>query len=389
VSGTLPVWFEVASLVVITGVLVADLVIIGRRPHVPGFAESARWVGFYVALALVFAGLVYLVGGAQPATEFVAGWLTEYSLSLDNLFVFALILTAFAVPRELQQRTLMIGILIALGLRAVLIVAGAAVVDRFTWVFFIFGVILLVTAYGMLKGQDEEEEYKENATVRAVRRVMPVSEHYDGKSLTTRIDVEVPADPALDPAPGQVSPFGTPASVADAPIARDVAPYDVTSSEATTGQPASGQPAAYETRRALTPMALVILALGTTDLLFALDSIPAIFGITSNPFIVFTTNLFALMGLRQLYFMLSGLMERLTYLKFGLAAILAFIGVKLVLHALHTNSLPFLNGGEPIEWGPEISTGASLVVIVACLGLAALASLVARRSPSGPPAPLR
>ena len=380
-SGVLPLWFEVAALVAITGILVADLVIIGRRPHVPGFAESARWVGFYIALALVFAGVLYAVAGPAPATEFVAGWLTEYSLSLDNLFVFALILTAFAVPAPLQQRTLMIGILIALGLRAILIVAGAAVIERFTWVFFPFGAVLLVTAIGMVKGEDENEEYRENGTVRAVRRLMPVSEEYDGKNLTTRIDVASPSgesstavesssgESATAPSAGQVQPA---TSVFDAPAEPRPVPYETVPSR---------------TRRALTPMALVILALGTTDLLFALDSIPAIFGITGNPFIVFTTNLFALMGLRQLYFMLSGLMERLTYLKFGLAAILAFIGVKLVLHALHTNTLPFLNHGEPIMWGPEISTGASLVVIVGCLGVAAAVSLLAGRRPSGPLTP--
>ncbi len=375
-SGVLPLWFEIAALVAITGILVADLVIIGRRPHVPGFAESARWVGFYVALALVFAGVLYAVAGPAPATEFVAGWLTEYSLSLDNLFVFALILTAFAVPAQLQQRTLMIGILIALGLRAILIVAGAAVIERFTWVFFLFGAVLLVTAIGMVKGEDENEEYRENGTVRAVRRLMPVSEEYDGKNLTTRIDVEPPAPgsmPSVESAPvpgaGQVQPA---TSVFDAPVEPQPVPYETVPSR---------------TRRALTPMALVILALGTTDLLFALDSIPAIFGITGNPFIVFTTNLFALMGLRQLYFMLSGLMERLTYLKFGLAAILAFIGVKLVLHALLTNTLPFRIHGEPIMWGPEISTGVSLAVIVGCLGVAAVVSLVAGRRPSGPLTP--
>lgn len=327
-SGTLPAWFEIASLLLITAILVADLIIIGRRPHVPTFAECARWVGFYVALALVFAGVLALVGGAAPATEFLAGWLTEYSLSLDNLFVFALILTSFAVPPRLQARALMAGILIALVLRAVLIIAGAAVLERFTWVFLIFGVILIVTAIGMVREKEESTQYQENIVVRVVRRLLPVSLDYDGTKLTTRIPP--------------------------------------------TGPAALG-------RRALTPMALVIVALGTTDLLFALDSIPAIFGITSNPFIVFTTNLFALMGLRQLYFMLSGLMERLRYLRYGLAVILGFIGVKLILHAAHTNRLGFINGGQPIEWGPEISTVASLVVIVGALGISALASLVAGR----------
>lgn len=316
-SPVLPLWFEVVSLIAISGILVVDLLVVGRRPHVPSYGESARWVGLYVTLALIFAGLVFLVGGGAPAGEFLAGWLTEYSLSLDNLFVFAIIIGAFAVPRELQQRTLMIGILIALGLRIPLILAGAALIERFTAVFYIFGVILLVTAFGMVR-PDSDDEYQENAFIRLIRRVMPVSDEYQGTKLTVRM---------------------------------------------------GGQ-------RALTPMALVLLALGTTDLLFALDSIPAILGLTHDPFIVFTANLFALMGLRQLYFMLDGLMARLAYLEYGLAAVLAFIGVKLILEALHTNSLPFLNGGEPIEWAPAISTTTSLLVIFGCLGISALASLL-------------
>lgn len=320
-SGNLPGWFELVSLVVITAILLIDLAVIGRRPHVPSFAESARWVGLYVALALLFAGLLAIVGGGNVAGEFVAGWLTEYSLSLDNLFVFALIMGAFAVPGPLQQRTLMIGIMIALVLRAGLILAGAAVIERFTAVFYLFGAALIVTAIGMLRGNDEEE-YKENGFIRLVRRAIPVSTHYDGTRLTTTVE--------------------------------------------------SG----LVLTRAVTPMALVILALGTTDLLFALDSIPAIFGLTTDPFVVFTANLFALMGLRQLYFMLGGLLERLTYLKYGLAAVLGFIGVKLVFHALHTNSLPFVNHGAPVEWAPEVSTLTSLGVIVVLLGIAAGASLL-------------
>ena len=313
----LPQWFEITSLVVIGGVLLADLLIIGRRPHVPSFSESAKWVGAYVVAALVFAGLVLLVGGPQPAQEFVAGWLTEYSLSLDNLFVFTLIMASFAVPRILQQRTLMIGIIIALVLRAGLILVGASIIERFSWVFYIFGVILLVTAVKMIGG-NEEEDYKENLFIRTVRRIVPVSPDFEGTRLRVQRD-------------------GT---------------------------------------WMVTPMLLVILALGTTDLLFAFDSIPAIFGLTSDPFIVFTTNLFALMGLRQLYFMLGGLMERLVYLNYGLAAVLAFIGIKLVLEALHQNSLPFLNSGQPFEWAPEIPIWASLLMIVASLGIAAVASLL-------------
>lgn len=312
----IPAWFEVAALVVITGILIADLVVIGRRPHVPSVAESARWVIAYIGLALVFAVVLVLVGGTDPALKFTTGWLLEYSLSLDNLFVFMLIMSAFAVPRPLQQRTLMIGILIALVLRGGLILAGSAVIERFTAVFYLFGAILLVTAVSMVRGGDEDE-YEENRVIKLIRRVLPVSEGFDGSRLTTR---------------------------------------------SSTGA------------RMATPMLLVILALGTTDLLFAFDSIPAIFSVTTDSFLVFATNVFALMGLRQLYFLLGGLVERLAYLKYGLAIVLAFIGVKLILEALHLNTLPFINGGESVEWAPELPTWLSLVVIVVALGGAALAS---------------
>lgn len=232
---------------------------------------------------------------------------------------------SFAVPRLQQQRTLMIGILIALVLRAGLILVGAAIIERFSWVFYLFGVVLLVTAVKMIGGQDEDE-YSENVLVRVVRRVMPVAPDYDEARLTTRVDG----------------------------------------------------------RRMVTPMLLVILALGTTDLLFALDSIPAIFGLTSDPFIVFSANIFALMGLRQLYFMLDGLMERLAYLSYGLAAVLAFIGVKLILEALHSNTVPFINGGEGVPWAPEIPTWLSLAVIIGFLAIAAVASLLWPPRPGTP-----
>ncbi|ACQ80434.1 Integral membrane protein TerC [Beutenbergia cavernae DSM 12333] len=313
----IPAWFEITALTLLAGILLADLLIIGRRPHVPSFRESAIWVSVYIGLALLFGVAVLVVSGGTAAGEFYAGWLTEYSLSLDNLFVFTVIMAAFAVPRELQQRTLMIGIVIALVLRAVFILLGAAVIERYTWVFYLFGVILLVTALKMARGQDDDEEYKENALIRGLRKVLPISDHYDSTRLSTRVDA----------------------------------------------------------RWMLTPMLIVLLALGTTDLLFAFDSIPAIFGLTQDPFIVFATNLFALMGLRQLYFLLGGLLERLVYLTYGLAIILGFIGVKLVLHALHTNSVPFVNHGAPVEWAPEIPIWLSLVVIVGTLGVTTVASL--------------
>ncbi len=315
----LPAAFQVASLAAVVAVLLVDLAIVRRRPHVPSARESVTWVGVYVALALVFAGLLAVVGGPAPAQEFLAGWLTEYSLSVDNLFVFLLIMSSFAVPREQQQRVLMVGIIVALVLRGGFILAGAALVERYTWVFYVFGAFLVWTAVKVAReGTGGDEEYEENALVRAVRRVLPMSPTYDGGRVRT----------------------------------------------------------VHEGRRVFTPLVVVFLAIGTTDLLFAFDSIPAIFGLTHDPFIVFTANVFALMGLRQLYFLLGGLLDRLVYLPYGLAAVLAFIGGKLVLEALATNTVGFVNGGEPVAWAPELPTWLSLVVIAAALGLATLASLL-------------
>lgn len=319
----LPVVFEVATLVAVVGILLLDLAIVRRRPHVPSIRESVVWVAVYVGLALVFAGVLAVVGGTAPSGEFLAGWLTEYSLSVDNLFVFLLIMSSFAVPREQQQRVLMVGIIVALVLRAAFIVAGAAIIERYTWVFYVFGAFLVWTAVKLVRDGvgGDDEEYEENALVRAVRRVLPMSPTYDGGRLRTE----------------------------------------------------------HDGRRVFTPLVVVFVAIGTTDLLFAFDSIPAIFGLTHDPFIVFTANVFALMGLRQLYFLLGGLLDRLVYLPYGLAVILAFIGGKLVLEALATNSLGFVNHGRPVAWAPEVPTWVSLVVIGAALGLATLASLVRPR----------
>jgi tellurite resistance protein TerC len=323
----IPTWFRAVSLTLLAVLLLGDLYLVRRRPHVPSVKECLAWIGFYVGLALVFGGLLYLVGGGAPATEFYAGWLTEYSLSVDNLFVFVLIMASFAVPREQQQRVLMVGIVIALVLRGVFILAGAALIEHFTWIFYFFGAFLVYTAITLVRGGGEDEEYHENRLVGLVRRVLPVTEHYDGGRLTTRVDG----------------------------------------------------------RRFLTPLVVVFVAIGTTDLLFAFDSIPAIFGLTQDPFIVFTANVFALMGLRQLYFLLGGLLDRLVYLPIGLAVVLAFIGVKLVLEALHENTVPFVNGGHPVPV-PEVPTWLSLVVIVVVLAAATLASLWrAGRSGGGGP----
>jgi len=317
----LPVWFEVATFVGLTVLLLADLAIVARRPHEPSVKEATLWVSFYVTLALLFGLVVLAVTGGQFATEFYAGWLTEYSLSVDNLFVFVIIMARFQVPRKLQQEALMVGIIIALVLRGIFILLGAAVIERFTWVFYIFGAFLVYTAINLVRHRDEEDEYEENAFIRRMRKVLPITQDYHGSKI--RI-VE-------------------------------------------------------NGKKFWTPMIVVFLALGTTDLLFALDSIPAIFGLTKEPFIVFTANVFALMGLRQLYFLLGGLLKRLVYLSLGLAVILAFIGVKLVMEALHTNELPFINGGEHIEWVPEIPIWLSLTVILGVLVVATVASLVKTR----------
>lgn len=317
----LPLWFEVGSLVVLTLILIADLLLIIKRPHIPSTRESTLWVVFYVVLALIFAGLMWVIAGGEYAGQFVAGWLTEYSLSIDNLFVFVLIMTQFSVPRRYQQKVLMVGIIIALILRGLFILAGAAIIEQFSWVFYIFGAFLIWTAWKQaFPGGDHDDDVKrENFIVRILRRTIDISEEYDGAKVRTVVDG----------------------------------------------------------KKMWTPMIIVFAAIGVTDLLFAIDSIPAIFGITQSAFIVFTANIFALMGLRQLYFLLGDLLDRLRYLHYGIAFILGFIGVKLILHAMHVNELPFINGGEHIEWAPEISTWMSLAVIVVAMAVATIASLVA------------
>jgi tellurite resistance protein TerC len=269
------------------------------------------------------------VTGTEMATEFYAGWLTEYSLSVDNLFVFVIIMARFRVPRKLQQEVLMVGIIIALVLRGVFILLGAAVIERFVWVFFIFGAFLVYTAINLVRHRDEDEDYEENALIRRMRKVLPMTQDFHESKI-------------------RVVQGG---------------------------------------KKLWTPMIVVFLALGTTDLLFALDSIPAIFGLTREPFIVFTANVFALMGLRQLYFLLGGLLKRLVYLSLGLAVILAFIGVKLVMEALHENTVPFINDGEHIEAVPTIPIWLSLTVIVGVLVIATVASLMKTRGEMPEPSP--
>ena len=315
----LPVWFEVGSLVVLTLILIADLLLVVKRPHVPSFRESTLWVVFYVVLALIFALLMFVLGDAEHAGQFIAGWLTEYSLSIDNLFVFVIIMARFAVPKKMQQEVLMVGIILALLFRGVFILLGAQLIENFSWVFYIFGAWLVWTAIQQaFLHREETAEENESRFIRMLRKRVRISDDYDGIKLRTVVDGN----------------------------------------------------------RMFTPILIVFIAIGTTDLLFALDSIPAIFGITESPFIVFTANVFALMGLRQLYFLLGGLLDRLVYLNIGLAVVLGFIGVKLILEALADNNLPFINGGEHITWAPHIPIWLSLTVILGTLTIATVASLV-------------
>ncbi len=295
------------TLVAIFGVYIVEFIVAARRPHVVRPREAGIWVAVYVTAAIAFGGLVAAVWGGDYALQYYAGWLTEYSLSVDNLFVFALILSSFAVPRLYQQKVLLIGITFALVLRFIFILVGAAALDRFDWLFLVFGGFLLYTAAKLLTGHGTEEDPAQNVILRRIRRVLPVSPDYDEGRFLTR----------------------------------------------------------YSGRLMATPLLMVVIALFVIDLVFALDSIPAIFGLTTEPYIVFTANAFALMGLRQLYFLLDNLLDRLVYLDKGLAVILAFIGVKLILHALHESG-----------WNvPEIGIVASLVVILSILAVTVIVSL--------------
>jgi tellurite resistance protein TerC len=320
-----PTWLWLVTIGALIAVIVADLLLVDHKPHAVTVREATRWVVFYVALAVAFGLALWFFAGGVAAGEFFAGYITEYSLSVDNLFVFVIIMAAFRVPAEHQHRVLLIGIVIALVMRGVFIAVGAAAIQTFSWVFYVFAAVLIVTAVNLVRqGTGHDEEYKENAALRLLRRVLPVTPDYHGARSFVRVDG----------------------------------------------------------KRMVTPMLVVMAAIGSTDLLFALDSIPAIFGLTQEPYLVFTANAFALMGLRQLYFLLGGLLSKLVYLSYGLAIILGFIGVKLVLEALHENSLPFLNGGEPIPV-PTIGILLSLSVIIGVLVITTVASLIkVRRDPS-------
>src|SRR5215212_407628 len=305
-----------------TAMLIVDVFVIGRRPHEPSRRETTTALTVFVALAVAFGIGVWLIAGDEYGGEFFAGWITEYSLSVDNLFIFIVIMNRLAVPRELQQSALMIGIVLALVLRGVFIAVGAAAIQQFSWVFYLFGLFLVVTAINLAReGGEDEGGYDEPRLVRWARGNLRLSEAWNGAKLTVRENGS----------------------------------------------------------RLFTPMFLVILTLGMTDLLFALDSIPAIYGLTNEAYIVLTANVFALMGLRQLYFLIGDLLKRLVFLSYGLAFLLLFIGVKLFLHALHENTLPFVNGGEHVDWAPDIPIWISLVVIVSTLTVTTGLSLAAER----------
>jgi tellurite resistance protein TerC len=318
-----PEWVWWVTLAVTVAIFVVDIAIVGRRPHEPSRREVTVALSIYVGMAVLFGIGVWVTSGSQYGTEFFAGWLTEYSLSVDNLFIFIIIMAKLGVPRNYQQEALLIGIVLALIFRGIFIAVGAAAINQFSFVFYVFGAFLVFTGYKLAKqGPEDEDEYKENKLVTYVRTVLPHTDEYQGGKLWIR----------------------------------------------------------ENGKWLFTPMFAVAVALGTTDLLFALDSIPAIFGLTREPYLVLTANVFALMGLRQLYFLLGGLLERLVYLSYGLAFLLGFIGVKLILHAMHENELPFINGGEHIEWAPEIPIWVSLGVIVLTLAVTAVLSLRASGS---------
>jgi tellurite resistance protein TerC len=316
----IPTWVWWTTIIVTMSVLLFDVVIIGRRPHEPSMREVSISLAIYVGLAIVFGIGVWVTSGHDFGVQFFAGWLTEYSLSIDNLFIFIIIMAKFGVPRKYQQEALMVGIVLALIMRAIFIFIGAAAIEQFSWIFYIFGIFLVWTAFKLAQeGSSDDDEYEENKLIKFVESRFPATEEWHGIKIVVK----------------------------------------------------------ENGKRVITPMFLVILALGTTDLLFALDSIPAIYGLTEEPYLVLTANIFALMGLRQLYFLIGGLLQRLIYLSYGLAVLLGFIGVKLILHAMHENELPFINGGEHIEWAPDIPTLVSLGVIVGILTITTVASLVA------------
>ena len=319
------IWVWVVTIAVLVTVLAVDFIYQVRNPHEPTFRESAIQVTMYISLALLFTFVVGGVWGPQFAQEYFAGYITEYSLSVDNVFVFLVIFTQFAVPRELRSQALLIGVGLALVLRLIFILLGAAFIENFSWAFYVFGAFLLFTALKILKDtydglkDNGHSEYSGGKVIAAIQKFIPSTDEYHGNKMVLKV---------------------------------------------------SG-------KRLATPLLMVMIAIGFTDLLFALDSIPAIYGLTDVPYIVFVANVFALLGLRQLYFLIGGLMERLKYLGIGLSIILGWVGIKLVIHALHKNELPFINGGDKVTLVPEIGTELSLFVILITLLVTTIWSLAA------------
>ena len=304
-----------ATIGLILALFAADLLFAIYRPHTVHFREAAIWSAFYIAVAIAFGVVFGLVAGWEYGGQYFAGYLVEKSLSVDNLFVFVVIINTFAVPPAHQQKVLIIGIVLALVLRVIFIVLGAALLASFSFMFLLFGLLLIVTAIQLFRHRDHDPAVEDNALVRLMQKRLPVTDKFDEGKLVTRING----------------------------------------------------------RRMATPLLIVLVAIGSTDILFALDSIPAVFGVTSEPYIVFVANAFALLGLRALFFLVTGLLERLVYLASGLALILAFIGVKLGLHWGHLQN-PRV---------PEISTSVSLLVIAIVLIVTTVASLIkSRRDPS-------
>ena len=298
---------------VVVALLAVDLALAALRPHRVGFREATAWSVFYIAVALAFGAWLWWAHGQEFGTEYLAGYIVEKSLSVDNLFVFVIIMTTFAVPEKHQHKVLTFGIVLALIMRAIFIALGATLLSLFSFMFLIFGLLLIFTAVQLFRHRDEDPDIEDNAVVKGARKLLPVTDEYVGGKLVTRVDG----------------------------------------------------------RKMVTPLMIVLVAIGGIDLLFALDSIPAVFGVTQEAYIVFAANAFALLGLRALFFLVKGLLDRLVYLSTGLALILAFIGVKLILHWLHVDISPAV---------PEISTPVSLGVILVVLTVVTVASLVKTRN---------
>ena len=319
---SLETWIITA--VVLLGIIVIDLILQVRRKTETSFKEAAIMSTFFILLAIAFMPFVSATWGSEFGEQYIAGFITEWSLSVDNLFVFLIIFTKLKVPAKARSQALIVGILIALILRFVFIAVGAAAIAAYSWVFYIFGAFLVYTAISLVKehfSDHEDTDAPGGKMIEFLKRRVNVVEEFHGAKVSIRQDG----------------------------------------------------------KRYYTPLLFAMVAIGSADILFALDSIPAVFGLTSEPYIVFTANAFALLGLRQLYFLLSGLLLRLKYLGLGLSVILGWIGIKLAIHALHTNELPFINGGKHVEGLPEITTELSLGVILGTITIATVTSLIATR----------